>query len=172
MHDLTVGCNQDRADQVVAGQPVRSGEPTDAAAERETADAGVSDSPPRHGQPMRLGGRVEVAPEGAASGTCGSPIGVDLDAAQGREIDYEAALAGGESRRTMSAAADSDRELATARKGHRLDDVLGTGAASDHGWAPVDVAVPDSSRFLVNRDRQASAPYPALTAGGRSRRGR
>ncbi|WP_430761882.1 hypothetical protein [Rhizobium sp. BR 315] len=62
-----------------------------------------------------------------------------------------------------------------ARKGHRLDDIVGVGAKDDRGRPLVDRAIPDSARLViggVRRQHQVAAEaLPQLLNGCGGRMG-
>jgi len=76
-HELTVGGDEVRRAQVVAGQTELALQPTDAAAEREAGHPGRGHHPAGDRQPERLGLTVEVGPDGPGLDPGRAGLGVD-----------------------------------------------------------------------------------------------
>ena len=146
---LAAGQDELQGDEVVAGEAVLTGEPADAAAQRQAGHAGLGHDPGRHDQAVRRGGRVDVAEQAAAARVHQLAFGIHGDVAQSAEVDGQAAVRHGLARHVMTAAADRGRQPVLAGHGDRGHHVLGAGAAQDQAGPPVDHGVPDPARLLV-----------------------
>ena len=74
---------------------------------------------------------------------------VDLEAAQGREVEHDPALGGAVAGGAVAAAADGQLGPGLARERDDAGDVGGVGGADDHGRAAVDRAHEDAPRVVV-----------------------
>ncbi len=150
VHELSVGGDDVRADEVVACEAVLPHQPPDAAAEREAGDAGGGDEAARRGEPLGLRLVVDVGPHRAAADGCPSGGGVDADAVHRGEVDDDPVVAGREARDAVAAAADGDGQVVAACEADGCDHVGCAGAADDQR-RPVAVvrAVPDPAGLRV-----------------------
>nr|WP_244439375.1 hypothetical protein [Azospirillum baldaniorum] len=137
--------------QIVHRQPVFAGQPAEPAAQRQPGDAGGRVDADRHGQPESLGLPVQVAQRGAGGHPRGPADGVDMDEAQGAEVDQQPPIAQGIAGDVVTAAAHGDQQPVLPREAHRLHDVRGTGAAGDQAGPAVDHGVPDRPGFVIAR---------------------
>ena len=119
------------------------------AAEREAGDAGVRDDSDRADEPVWLRRVVELAEQRAAVDPGGAPLGVDLGAAQAREVDHDPAVARGEARDAVTAAPHGDDQLLLAGEPDGRGDVVGARRPDDQAGPAVDHAVPDHPRGVV-----------------------
>jgi hypothetical protein len=147
--DASVGGDDLCRRQVVAGQAVAAQEPAHSAAEREAADAGGGDEATGHGEVEGLGLVVEVAPGHPGLGGHPAPYRIDEGALHRRQIDDDAALAGGEPGDAVSAAAHGDEQVLAARELDGADHVRRPGAAHDQGRMLVVCGVPDRAGPVV-----------------------
>jgi hypothetical protein len=76
-------------------------------------------------------------------------VGVDLRAAQLREVEHEPVVADRQARDVVAAAAHGDAQVPRAGEREPCHDVGGPGAAHDRGRAPVDRGVPDGAGGVV-----------------------
>ena len=143
VQELAVGGHDLGREQVVDGHAVLAHEEADAAAQRDPADAdraGVAEP----GREAVLAGRRRVLARGQAGlGPGGAPLGVDLERAQGGEVEDDAALGDAVAREAVAAAADGELRPGVAGEGDDAGDVGGVGDADDHGRAAVDRAEED-----------------------------
>ncbi len=103
-----VGEDDVRRQQRVDREAVATHEPSDAAAERETADPGVGHLAGRHGEPVLLRPGIELAEESASADAHGSALGVDLDRPQRPQVDAQGAVTDRASRDRVPAPADRE----------------------------------------------------------------
>ena len=148
---LAAGQDDLQGDEVIAGQAVLTGEPADAAAQRQAGHAGLGHDPGRDDEPVWTGGRVDVAEQAAAARVHQLAFGIDGHLAQAGQVDGQAAVRHGLARHVVAAAADRGRQPVLAGHGDRGHHVLGAGAAQDQAGPPVDHGVPDQPRLLVVR---------------------
>ena len=165
-HRLPVGGDQVGRDQVVAGQAVLAHQPADAAAEREPGDAGGGDEAAGRGQAEGLGLGVELAPGEAALGPHGARLGVDPDALHRREVDHQAAVAGGVAGHVVAAAAHGDGQALAAGEADRGDDVARARCSARS--APAGGRSCRSRRCAPRRRRRRRAARARPAAASRS----
>jgi len=147
--DAPVGRHQfDRA-EAIDGQSEVALEAADSATERQPGHARVTDDPHRTYQAVLLCRDVQLTEEGAATGPCPAPMGVDGYCVQAAQVDDQTALARRVAERTVPAAADSDLELVLATEPDRGNDVIDAGRPHDQRWSPVEDRVPDPSCVVV-----------------------
>jgi hypothetical protein len=108
--DASVGSDELRADEVVAGQAVLSRKVADPAAERKPADAGGADDAAgcHEAEPLRR--RVEVEPGRPAFCSGNLRGAVHINTAHPREVDHEPAVEHAVPCRVVPASAHSDFE--------------------------------------------------------------
>ncbi len=94
---------------------------------------------------------VEVAQQAAALDVRPARRGIDPRAAQARQVDLQAAVAGGLAGEAVAAALDRDQQLALAREVDRALDVRGAGRLHDERRVPVELRVQDAPRRVVAR---------------------
>ncbi len=161
VHELAVGSDDVRTDQVVAGEPVAAHQPADPAAEREASDAGRRNEPAGGGEAVHGRLVVEVAPGRAAADVRDARRGVDAHAAHLAEVDHHATVDGREAGHAVAAAPDGDRQVVRASESDCGNDVRGAVGADDHGRPPAGVRpVPDLARLgvaLVRRRQHLSS---------------
>ena len=124
---------------------------SEATAEREPADPGVGHRARRRHEAVRHRLVIEIPQQAAALDVCPACSRIHPDAAQPRQVDLDAAVAGGLARETMAAALHGDEQLALARKGDRVPDVRGTGRLHDERRVLVELGVQDPARRVVAR---------------------
>jgi hypothetical protein len=149
LDDLAVGGDQFRAGEVVAGGPEPAGQPADPAAQGQPGQPGVADDAGCDGQAVLLGSRVELAVQHPGPGPGQSPRRVNLDLADGPQVDHQAAVADRPPGHAVPAGPDRDRQAVLAGEPDRGGHVRGVLAARDHRRAAVDRAVPDPAGRVV-----------------------
>lgn len=135
--------------QRIDGQAVLADEPADAAAERQprkTDTAGVAEW---RREPVRTRRRGVLAGGQAGLGPRETPLGVDVQALHGAQIEDDPALAGAETGQAVRAAADRQLESRVASEDHRPRDVGGAGRLDDQRWTAIDRPVVDEARRVV-----------------------
>ena len=144
-----VGGDDLRREQVVDRQPVLAHEEADAAGERDAADADGAGVAEARREPVlarcdgeRAGGEARARPGRA-------PGGVQLERAQRREVDHDAAVADAVARGAVAAAADRELGPGLAGVGDEPGDVVGARDAGDESRAAVDVRGEDGPRLVV-----------------------
>ena len=73
-HHAAVRGHDDRAHEVVAGEPGRAHQEPDAAAQGQAADPGIDERAAGRRQPVRRRGAVDVLPQRPAAGPGASPL--------------------------------------------------------------------------------------------------
>ena len=157
-----------RGEKVVRREAVLRHRPAEPAAERQPGDPRRRDDAPCYGEPVELRGRHELTPRHASLGACRPPRGVDEDAAHGREVDHDSAVADGLAGDVVAAATDRDLELPLVGERERPHDVGDPVAPRDHGRTLVHERVVDASGVLVPRvsgeqqrpEKSSRAPSP------------
>ena len=144
-----VGGDDLRREQVVDGQPVLAHEEADAAGERDAADPDGARVAEAGREPVlarrdgvRAGGEARARPDRA-------PGGIELERAQRREVDHDAAVADAVARGAVAAAADRELGSGLAGVGDDAGDVVGARDAGDERGAAVDVRGEDGPRLVV-----------------------
>ena len=93
---------------------------------------------------------VIQVPQQAAAFDVGPTRGrVDAHAAQPRQVDLYAAVAGGLAREAVATALHGDEQLALARKGDRAPDIRGAGRLHDERRVLVELRMQDAARRVV-----------------------
>jgi hypothetical protein len=140
--------------QVVHGPAEASGEPAEAATERQPGDAGIGVSAENGRQALGLGRGIHVAETAAALHVCQPPGWVDDHLAHARHVEHQPAVRDGGARGVVAAALDREQETALSRE---FDGRLHVGSAQglDHqGRALADHPVPDRGGFIEPRVRR------------------
>ena len=138
-----------RCEQVVDGEPVLAHEKADAAGERDAADPdGARVAEPRREPVLARRDRVPAGGE-----TCARPgralRGIQLEGAERREVDHDAAVADAVTRGAVAAAEDRELGPGLAGVGDDPRDVVGALGANDQRRAAVDVGGEDGPRLVV-----------------------
>src|SRR5690606_31479030 len=136
---------------VVERQAEAARDAAEAAAERETADARMRDGAGRRDEAVRHGLVVEIAEQAAARDVRDARGGVDAHAAQEREIDQQAVVAGRVARRAVPAALHGDEQVRIAREVDGELDVGGAARLHDQRGALVHLPVQHAARDVVAR---------------------
>ena len=136
---------------VVEREAEASRDAPEAAAEREAADPGVRHGAGRRHEAVRHRFVIGIAKQAAAfdvSPACGR---IDPHAAEPRQVNLYAAVAGGLARKAVAAALHGDEQLAFARKSDRVSDIRRAGRLHDERRVLVELRVQDAARRVVAR---------------------
>ena len=109
LHELAVGGDHVDSEELIDRQTVLPHQPADAAPEREARESRVGDDTRGHCQSECLCLSIEVAKQNAGLDRGRPRDGVHANSLHRREVDDDAAVAGGQSRKAVSPASDGDR---------------------------------------------------------------
>ncbi len=100
-------------------------------------------------EPLRHRLVVDLAEEAPALDEGAPRLRVDAHAAQARQVELQALLAGGLAGRAVAAALDRDQELALVREGDGIPDVRNARRLNDQRRVLVDHAVVEFSGLII-----------------------
>ena len=146
---VAVGRDEVDLQQAVDRHAVLPGQPADAAAEGQAPEADGASVAERRREPVLVRGPRVLAGRRAALGGTDLAHRVDVDRAQGAEIDQHPAVARRVPGDAVAAAADGDLEVEIASRDDRARDVDGRLGADDHRGPPVVVGVVRAARLVV-----------------------
>ncbi len=135
--------------EIVEREAKSSRHATKPAAERETRDAGVRDRARRRDEPKGHRLVIELAEQAAARDVRGARHGIDPNAAEVRQVDLHAAVAGRPAGVAVATALDGEQEIALARESDGRADVGDTARLHDQRRMPVDRFVQHATRLVV-----------------------
>lgn len=147
--EVTVGRDGLRAYEVIAGEPVRTVEMAESAAQDEPRDADARDDRPRCGQSDLARGAVDIRPGRPASDPRHPARGVHLDGAHGRQVDHQPTVVDGEAVDVVAAGPDRQRYVVRTGEQDSGADVVGISAADDRRRPPVDARIVHRAGLLV-----------------------
>ncbi len=148
---LAVGRDHFAAQQVVDGHAVLPREPAKPTAQRQSGHARGGIDAERRGQAQCLRLVVEIAQRGARADPGHTVPGIDMDAAQLRQVHHQPVVADGAAGDVVPAAAHGNRQAMIAREIDGLHDVRRTGALHNDRRPAVDGGIPDGTRDVVSR---------------------
>src|SRR5262245_36380592 len=100
---------------------------------------------------MHLCFTVEFSPSDAALGTCGSRLGIHLNALHRRQVDHQTIIDAGEPSHIVSAAAYSDLKTLLAAEINGVDDVSWSGATRDYCGMFINQTIVHTSCLVIAR---------------------
>ena len=136
--------------QIVDGHAVLATQPTITTTGCQAANPGCGHDPGRNCKTKSLGLMINVAESCSALNPSHPCLRIDAYAVHQRQVDHQSSITDGITRRAVTTPANRGQKAILTRKIHALNDVGHAGATRNQGWAFVDHAIENASRFVVS----------------------
>ena len=168
-HQLAAGGNHFKGHDIVAGRPVATHQPADAAPQGQPGDPGFRDNAKRHGQPMEVSFAIDVTKCRASLHAHDAFRGIHEDATHVGEIYDQPTIAERPPGNVVPTAAYSDQSVMFGSELDRLDDIRHAATPHDQTGVPVYHGIPDPPRPVVVRIVRSDEPAGEIRRQSRNR---